>query len=280
MTVLIAALVGFLATRLVWVLLRPVFTADVFARQNFRGHALPTATGLTLAVAVAVVESGRVMAAAAIHDDSPLDGPRLAVLLLAVGLALLGLVDDLAGGGDNRGFRGHLAALLSGELTTGGLKLFGGASLAVLAVATARPSGGFGRLVTDAALVALAANLGNLFDRAPGRTIKVTALAFAALIVATGAAAGLAGPAVLVGGALALLIEDLHERVMLGDTGANLLGGVVGLGVVTVVSPVTRLAVLGVLLVLNGVSEWVSFGHVIDAVAPLRFLDRVGRRNG
>ena len=278
MTVLVAVVVGFLATRLTWLLLRPVFGGEVFRRENYRGHALPTAVGLVLAVAVLSVEAVRVVLAAATGDGSRLDGPRTAVLVLAVGLSLLGLVDDLAGDGSNRGFRGHLEALAGGRLTTGALKLFGGGAVAIVAVAAARGGDGLGYLLTDAALVALAANVGNLFDRAPGRTIKVGVLGFLVLALATRAAPELGATAVLVGGALAMLLDDLHERVMLGDTGANLLGGVIGLGVVVVGTPVTRLAVLAGLAILNGISEWVSFSAVIDRVAPLRALDRAGRR--
>jgi UDP-N-acetylmuramyl pentapeptide phosphotransferase/UDP-N-acetylglucosamine-1-phosphate transferase len=277
-SILLGAVVGFLAARLVWLLLRPVFTNDVFRRENYRGHALPTAAGLVLAVAVLSVEAARVVAAAVTGDGSRADGARLGVLVLAVGLSLQGLVDDLAGAGDRRGFRGHLQALAGGHLTTGGLKLFGGGAVAIVAVATARPDGGSGYLLTDAALVALAANLGNLFDRAPGRTIKVSVLAFVVLVAATGATASLGATAVLLGGALALLLDDLHERMMLGDTGANLLGGVLGLAVVTTGSPVTRLAVLAGVAILNGISEWVSFSRVIDGFVPLRVLDRAGRR--
>lgn len=278
MTVLLGVVVGFLATRLVWLLLRPVFGGEVFRRENYRGHGLPTAVGLVLAVAVLSVEAVRVVIAAATGDGSRADGPRLGVLILAVGLSLLGLVDDLAGNGDRRGFRGHLRALAGGKLTTGGLKLLGGGGVAVVAVATVRGGDGLGYLLTDAALVALAANVGNLFDRAPGRTIKVGVLAFLVLVVAAGATPRIAAMAVIVGGALAMLLDDLHERVMLGDTGANLLGGVLGLAVVTIGSPVTRLAVLAGLAILNGISEWVSFSKVIEGFAPLRLLDRAGRR--
>jgi UDP-N-acetylmuramyl pentapeptide phosphotransferase/UDP-N-acetylglucosamine-1-phosphate transferase len=278
MTVALGVAVGFLAARLVWLVLRPVFGADVFRRENYRGHALPTAAGLVLAVATLLVEAARVVAAAAVGDGSHVDGARLGVVVLAVGLSLLGLVDDLAGDGERRGFRGHLRALFSGRLTTGGLKLFGGAAVALVAVAAVRPDAGLGPLLTDAVLVALAANLGNLFDRAPGRTIKVSALVFVALVVGMRAATDLGAVAVLIGAALALLLDDLHERVMLGDTGANLLGGGLGLAVVATGSVVTRLAVLAVVCILNGISEWVSFSRVIDGFAPLRALDRAGRR--
>ena len=272
MTVALAAVVGFLAARLVWMLMRPTFASDVFLRENFRGRTLPTAAGLVLAVAVLVVEAVRTVA------GSELSRARVAVLVLAVGLAAVGLVDDLAGDGDRRGFRGHLAALRDGQLTTGGLKLVGGGCVAVLAVNIARPDNSVLELLTDAALVALAANLGNLLDLAPGRAIKGATIAFIALAASTALDARLGAAAVVVGAALGLLVDDLRERLMLGDTGANVLGGAIALGVVSVGSPIVRLAVLGVVAILNGLSEWVSFSSVIDRVAPLRALDRAGRR--
>jgi len=97
---------------------------------------------------------------------------------------------------------------------------------------------------------------------------------------ATTGAAVLTGAAVVVGAAAALLVDDLHERLMLGDTGANVLGAAVGLGVVLACSAGTRLVVLVVLVALNLASEVVSFSRVIDSVPPLRALDRAGRLRG
>lgn len=283
MTVLVALGVGFLAARLVWLALRPVFATGLFARDNYRGHSLPTAVGLVIAVAVLGVEGARIVLGVAFGQASlPPGGPRVGVLVLVVTMALLGLIDDLAGDSDQRGFRGHGRALAQGRLTTGALKLLGGGAAAVVAVVVSRPTGAeasLGFLIADSALVALAANTGNLFDRAPGRAIKISALAFFLLVAANGLTGGLVAFAIVVGGALALLLDDLHERVMLGDTGANLLGAVLGLAVVTTGSPVTRLGVLGVLAILNGISEYVSFGRVIDRFPPLRMLDRAGRRS-
>ncbi len=280
MTVLLAVAVGFLAGRLMWLLARPIFSNAVFRRENYRGRQVATGVGLVVAMSLLGVEAGRVVAATATGSGDGIEGPRLGLVVLVVGLALVGLADDLAGDGGDRGFRGHLRALGAGRLTTGGLKLLGGAAVAVVAVSVARPDDNFGYLLSDAALVALASNLGNLFDRAPGRTIKVATLAFAVLAAATMADRRLAGAAVVVGAGLALLLEDLHERVMLGDTGANLLGGALGMAVVAAGSPAVRLAVLGGVAILNGISEWVSFSRVIDGVAPLRILDRAGRRSG
>ena len=270
-------IVGFLAGRLTWVLLRPALTNPITTRTNWRDREVITAAGVVLPIAALVVEAGRAVAGTlGAGDGVGLSGARALVLLVAMGFGLLGVVDDLVGEGDERGFRGHVAALLGGRLTTGGVKLIGGVAVALVAVApVARES--IGRLLADGALVALAANLGNLFDRRPGRVIKVGTVGFVALALGTGAAHALGGVAVLIGATLALLLDDLHERLMLGDSGANVVGAALGFGVVLACAASTRLIVLAVVAGLNLLSELVSFSRVIEAVPPLRYLDRTGR---
>lgn len=279
MTVLLAVLAGWLAARLLWTLLRPTLEQPALLRANWRDHDVPTAAGVVVALAVLVVEAGRALAGAAGIGSAGLHPGRAAVAVVVVGMALVGLLDDLAGGDDARGFRGHLTELARGRLTTGAVKLFGGLAVATVAVAVASPDdAGLARLVADAALVALAANLGNLLDRRPGRATKAGLLAFMALAAATAGPTSLVGVAVVAGAAAALLLDDLREHLMLGDTGANVLGGAVGVGVVMACAPATRTLVLVAVVVLNAVSEVVSFGRVIDAVPPLRVFDRWGRR--
>jgi len=288
--VLWAVLVGFLASRLVWTSVRPVFVHPVLARTNFRGRTVPTGAGVVLPLAALLVEGGRALTGAfGVGEATGVDQVRALVLVTALGFSVLGLIDDLAGGGGtfpgghepaeqgDRGFRGHLAALARGRLTTGGLKLLGGGVLALVVVA---PVAGHspGRLLADAALVALSANLANLLDRAPGRTIKLGLAAFAILAVTARRTSALAGPAVVLGAAIGLFLDDLHERLMLGDAGSNVVGGVVGLGVVIGCGPAGRNAVLLGVAALNLAGELVSFSRVIDAVPPLRALDRAGRR--
>jgi UDP-N-acetylmuramyl pentapeptide phosphotransferase/UDP-N-acetylglucosamine-1-phosphate transferase len=152
-----------------------------------------------------------------------------------------------------------------------------GPAVAILVVAPVADDSA-ARLLLDGAVVALAANLANLFDRAPGRVAKVSLAAAAVLVVATAAAPELLGLAVVSGAALALVVPDLRERMMLGDAGANPLGATLGLATVLAVSPTTRNWVLAVLLALNLVSERVSFSRVIERVPPLRAIDRAGRR--
>ncbi len=278
MTVLLGFLAGCAAGYGGWLMLRPTFAAPIFQRENHRGLSIPTAVGLILPLAVLASETAlQVGESLDWEPNAVTDGPRASVLILALGLGLLGLLDDLAGAGESGGFAGHLRALGHGRFTTGSLKLFGGAAVAIVAVQGPR-SDSLGRVLLDAAVIALCANAANLFDRAPGRTLKVSLLAFVVLVVATGAPAELLGVAVVAGAAAGLLWPDLREQMMLGDVGANVLGGVIGLGVVIATAPTTRTIVLLGVLALNLASEAVSFSTVIDRVPPLRALDRAGRR--
>jgi UDP-N-acetylmuramyl pentapeptide phosphotransferase/UDP-N-acetylglucosamine-1-phosphate transferase len=271
--------VGVVATLLVLAVTRELFAAPVLARENYRGARIPTAAGLALLLALLVVEAGRAtIGALGVGRDPGLTIERTLVLFGAFAFGLLGLVDDVLGGGDSRGFRGHLAAALRGRVTTGFVKLAGGGMIAVVLVAT--PGFATGRrLVLDAVLVALCANLANLFDRAPGRAIKIGLAAYAPLAVVLGAGPVGIAIAPVMGGALALAPGDLRERFMIGDTGANVLGAVLGLGVVLgIESTLARGLVLAAVAALNLASEVWSFSTIIERVAVLRGLDRAGRR--
>jgi UDP-GlcNAc:undecaprenyl-phosphate GlcNAc-1-phosphate transferase len=272
-----AFVVGLLAAATLWVLAAAAFGGAVFQRENFRGRLLPTAVGIIVALVVLATDAvvAVIAAAGAEPDAAAVEGLRLTTIT-ALGFGLLGLLDDLGGAGESGGFAAHLRALAEGRLTTGAIKLFGGAAVAVVVVATREPDS-IGRVLADGALVALAANLGNLFDRAPGRTIKVTLVAFLVLVLAVGAERELAGVALAVGAGAGLLTADLRERLMLGDAGANVLGAVLGLGVVLTCSTGVRTVVLVLVAALNLASEWVSFSRVIAAAPPLRAADRWGR---
>jgi UDP-GlcNAc:undecaprenyl-phosphate/decaprenyl-phosphate GlcNAc-1-phosphate transferase len=256
---------------------RPPGGRAVWARTNHRGEPVTLLEGPAAAVAAAAVT----LAAPGMPARS-----RVALAVAGAGAAAFGGYDDLKGSGDRRGFRGHLGALASGEVTSGAVKMAGiGASgLAAAVLIGAGPGaadrGARGRavadIVIDTGLIAGAANLLNLFDLRPGRAIKVTAAAGTALGLASGA--GAAAAAAPVGAALAVLPEDLGERAMLGDAGANALGGMLGAAAAATLPRTARAAVLAVIAGLTAASEVVSFTQVIEQTPPLRWLDMLGRR--
>jgi len=277
MTVVLGLVVGALTVQLLRVGASGMLRSPVLVRPNYRGHLLPTGGGVLIVLAVLVVEAGRAgLGALGVGESTDLTIERSEVLFAVVAFGLLGLIDDLLGDGQTRGFRGHVRALLHGEITTGFLKLFGGAAVAVVLVAT--PGFATGRrILVDAVLIALAANLGNLLDRAPGRTLKAAAIAYLPLAILLGDGAVGVAIAPAMGAAFGLMPADLQERLMLGDAGANVVGAILGLGVVLGRGEVTRITALVVLVVANVAAEIVSFSDIIDRVGPLRWLDRLGQ---
>ena len=256
-----------------------------WSRTNHRGEPVTLLEG----PAAAVGAIAGVLAQAGLQSAAGSAGGRAAwraaaaIAVAGAGGAAFGAYDDLAGSSDRRGFRGHLGALRQGEVTTGAVKLAG---IGATGMASAALSGGNAAdFVINTGLVAGFANLLNLFDLRPGRAIKA-AVASSALVVLGGslgrAAPGTPGPAGTavappLAAALALLPEDLGERAMLGDAGANALGAMIGAAACGLPRP-ARVALLAGTAWLNVASEKVSFTAVIDRTPALRRLDLLGRR--
>jgi UDP-N-acetylmuramyl pentapeptide phosphotransferase/UDP-N-acetylglucosamine-1-phosphate transferase len=278
-----------------------------WSRTNHRGEPVTLLEGPAYAAAA----SAAVLAAPGVPGRL-----RAAGVLAAAGAGAFGVYDDLYGSADRRGIKGHLTALTQGELTTGGVKLVGIGAVGVLGGALARRGGGATEKALAAVIVAGAANAVNLLDLRPGRAIKGAAFAAApgllgrALRVrrgATGATAATgsvpcgAGDGVSsgrpagngrdmassanvlaaagLGAALALLPEDLAERSMLGDAGANALGALLGLAAATGARSKAALAWrAAAVTAVTLASEKVSFTKVIAACPPLNAVDLWGRR--
>jgi len=277
----IASLAGLVVGAIVaaglWTAGSGLLAGPAFERTNYRGARLVTGAGLFVPFSMAIV-AGVAETVVMITETNPPWVHLVSVsLLCGVGYGFLGLVDDIAGVGQSGGFRGHVRALAEGRISSGMVKLVGGAALGVVVASSlGRGDEGVVGLLRDGAVVALAANLANLFDRAPGRVIKVTTTLFVVAAVVARSPT-LAGPAVGVGAGIGLLRPDLTERSMLGDAGANPLGALCGLAALAAAPAAgARWIILIVLLALNLVSEVVSFTAVIDRIAPLRWLDRLG----
>jgi hypothetical protein len=200
-------------------------------------------------------------------------------VVAAVGSGAFGALDDLAGDGSSKGLRGHLGAAARGQVTTGLVKVAGIGATGLLAAALAdRRRDDLRALDTlvGGAVVAGAANMANLLDLRPGRALKVTVLAALPLLLG-GDPAGAPRAAAAAGAALGVLGPDLAGRAMLGDTGANAAGALVGSALLGSTGRRGRVAALAVLAALTLASERVSFTRVIESTPVLRELDAWGR---
>lgn len=245
--------------------------AERWTRTNHQGSPVSLLEGPAVAAGLA--------AGALLSSGSPRSVSSHVVA--TVGSFVFGLVDDLGEDTTSRskGLRGHLRAARGGTLTTGGLKVLGIGATGLLAAALAPPHEpcGAGRrtsdVLVDGALVAASANLANLLDLRPGRALKAgTAVA---LLLSGSARTAISG--VVVGSSLAAARTDLAGADMLGDSGANALGALLGSAVVHGTSRPVRALVLAGLVGLTVASERVSFSQVIARTPWLDAVDRWGR---
>lgn len=239
-------------------------------RTNVSGIEVPVSLGDSLVIGAA---SSALLANAVIDDPGSRRIVFAHLLALAV-MAVAGAWDDRRGDERPRGFKGHLGALRGGVLTGGLVKVVAG-GVAGLGAGWIT-AGTTPRALGIAACVALAANLVNLFDRAPGRALKVSLLLTTPLLFAAPGVWVVLG-AGLVGATIVCLPVDLGERAMLGDAGANPLGASIGLGIGISTSGVVMAIVIAALLCLNLASERWSFSTIIETTRPLHALDRAGR---
>ncbi|GAA2022305.1 hypothetical protein GCM10009740_08950 [Terrabacter terrae] len=277
-----------------WALLRlgrrmPSAAREPWARTNHAGRTVtllegPSWVGGALAGVGIALMAGRRRTGSAASTGSRPQGSPAATALVALAAGALGALDDLAGGAADKGLKGHLGALARGQVTTGAVKVVGLGACGLLGAAvsdTARdrtdrspgpqaaPARVLGALV-GGAVVAGAANAVNLFDLRPGRALKVTLAAGLPL-------AGTPAAAAAVGASLGVLPDDLRATSMLGDTGANAAGALLGLALVERTGLAGRAAALTGLAALTLASERVSFTRVIERNRVLRRLDEWGR---
>lgn len=270
-------------------------TRPAWARTNFRGRTVNLAGGPAVAAAATASAAaaawraqsgGGRMTGAASRVLPPGPAGAAAALVAGLGGGVVGLYDDLVGARPEqraKGFKGHLAALSRGQLTSGVVKLAGmGLAGLVVSVLLSAPQRAASprplpwqlvHVALGAGVVSGAANLLNLLDLRPGRALKVAVLA--GLPLAAGPSGALAaGP---VGAAVAALPADLRERTMLGDCGANAVGALLGAALVARTGPVGRAGSLAMIAGLTAASERVSFTQVIARTPVLRELDTWGR---
>ena len=272
-------------TAAAWLKARPPGGVERWTRTNHAGHPVTLFEGPAYAV-------GAVVAALAGCAGVP-------AAVAGLGAGGFGALDDLFGAGSSKGLRGHLAAARRGEVTTGAVKVAGLGATGLLTAWLVDRSGGRTQsleqtelpeqiqsceqiqamtTLVGGAVIAGSANMANLLDLRPGRALKVVLLLAAPLIAGgRGNPLSIATAGAAAGAAMGVLPGDLAGRSMLGDTGANSAGALLGTALVGRTGLGGRLFALAVVTVLTLASEKVSFTKVIESTPGLRELDALGR---
>ena len=248
-------------------------------KGNYRAARVAFPAGLA-AVAASLIGLGPVAIAdhASDGDVWPAIGAPVGIagiVVYVLGVAVLGLIDDVIGAGDERGWRGHARATASGAFSPGLLKAAGAAGLALFVMAgSALDTGDY---LLAAAVLVLATNFFNLLDLRPGRSLKALVLLGTALTIGSMDLDPLWTLGLFIGPLLVLLPFDLRERGMLGDTGSNVAGAVAGLWLILTLDTTGQLIALGLIGTATIYGEFRSISRLIDRTPGLRHLDSLGR---
>jgi len=206
------------------------------------------------------------------NDKSKID--LLIYISIIFSSLLSGFIDDFLGENQTKGFRGHINMLLSGRLTTGVLKIFIG--IAIGFIASVVHYSDIWDIGFHTILFALTMNIINLLDLRPGRAIKGFLITVTLIMIFT----GLNELWLLLPVITAMIIYipgEMKEKYMMGDTGSNLLGGILGLYVIRISQINVKLIVFFALVLLHVFGEFYSISKIIDAIPILRSIDDIGR---
>lgn len=270
---LIFMLISYILTRL----LIPAFTGMLreagFVRPNYRQEEIPLAMGLVFLPAVMLT-----LILSQVYKGFA-RGDVYQYLFVLTAMGIFGLVDDVFGSRKASGLKGHFKKLIfERELTTGGLKALAGGFIGILAGLTVNGTTRLDLVLMDGVIIALAANALNLLDLRPGRAGK-SFLFLAAILLITGYGKGqLFYLSVMAASVLAFLPYDLSAKVMMGDTGSNMLGVTIGITAVWVLNLPGKLACLLLLVLFHLFTEKYSLTKTIEGNRVLKFIDMLGRK--
>ena len=269
--ILLLSICGLLLSYITIKLFKNMYLEADVVRPNYRNEMIPVAMGVSFALPIVIIEAITYLI------DKNTDPVR--IIIIVISLSLLGLLDDLIGNRNDTGLKGHLGRLFKTfQLTTGALKAVGGCLLALL-ICFDKYQFNWAYLIVGAMIFALSINSVNLFDLRPGRAIKFSFLFLIIIIVfAINRYELLLSilPIVCIVGVY--FPFDLRAKMMMGDAGSNVLGGICGYISVSFLSLNYQFVLLALLILLHLLAEKLSITKIIEKNFFLRILDELGRR--
>ncbi len=268
---LLSAVISYLT----YIMLKP-FLYERVLTKNWRGRPVAGASGLIIMISLLFTIAIYILQAAARPGGGSVASGLVVFLMMIFVVGLLGFIDDILGDRRDSGFRGHFRRLKEGKLTSGALKAIGGFSVAIIVAGVY--SNTILILILNALLLALSINSFNLLDLRPGRSIKIFLLAALAIFIASYRDPiwilwAFALPPILV-----LLWADLTEQSMLGDTGSNIIGAIIGYTLMLVLNWPVKLVILILMALFHYYTEKHSLTELVMRIRILRKFDELGTR--
>lgn len=194
---------------------------------------------------------------------------------LATGLTLFGFLDDSLGNSEQKGLKGHYKELfLIKKLTSGVLK----SSLLIfyIFITLFFIYNDILLVLLDTVIIAGMANLFNLFDVRPGRAWKLFYFLFLILLlfIKETNLIMLFYPLLVTG--LVYLPFELRNNCAMGDTGSNLLGGMIGFFIIASSSLTAKALTIILIIFFHLYCEKKSLTVIISNNPFLNYLDKLG----
>lgn len=241
--------------------------------KNYRGFEVVFGMGI---VFVPIVITSLALTMMLYNSVSLIYTPYL-FAVCAIGFA--GLLDDLIGNKNIKGFKNHIKSFIKGDLTTGFIKAFIGMISSIII------SFGISKNIFDFVLnifnIALFTNALNLMDLRPGRCIKVFLfLGFILLVTGLSEIFALLPLIIMLTASIIYINYDLKEICILGDTGSNILGITLGYFSSLAFDSTSKIIIFFALFTVNAIAEKFSITKLISNNRVLNYLDNLGRSSG
>jgi len=191
-------------------------------------------------------------------------------------ISIIGTYDDFFGEKEIKGFKGHFSKLVRGRITTGFIKAYIGSLAAMYLVIQYRTE--MLLYFSDFFLIILMSNTLNLLDLRPGRSFKVYYFFFLLLGIQSPFILDLELLQISLGVLIIVFFYDLRAKIMLGDSGSNILGFQLGIWY-SLYYPLTGKLII--IMLLSGIqvySERKSISQLIERYKLLRIIDEIGRK--
>lgn len=261
--------------------------------KNYRGEFIPTAGGLFIWVLVLIQSAIGTMIASNRGEDLTGGWNASAAYFGALNaIALLGFIDDSVGAKTKaKGIGGHWKLWAEHRRISTGLMKAGGILLAAFPVVwvlkQVQPVP-WHAIPAQILLIGLMANGMNLLDLRPGRALKgfwallllLCGLIFSSAEAGTSLAVAhrlLPDMLPIVCGALILLGPDLQGKLMIGDTGANIMGFALGCWIIASLNLNLQYVLLAMFIALHVLTWRWSLTTLIERNRLLLWFDRLGR---
>jgi UDP-GlcNAc:undecaprenyl-phosphate GlcNAc-1-phosphate transferase len=240
--------------------------------KNYKGMTIPVGIGIIIPIALLLFFPFRTY----FFGTGSGHQTYMAYLLVSLVLGMTGFIDDHFGDKAVKGIKGHLKKLITEyKVSTGILKVI--VALALGYFISSWHHDRYYQIAMGTFTFAVWVNVLNLLDVRPGRAIKGFWSAAFLLLLMHGGSIGL--PEILLLLITIVLFDtDRKERGMLGDAGANALGGIIGTWIVQWATSLEMALYISFGLLITFYSERYSISKWIEMHPLAKRLDQWGRK--